>query len=132
MKELWPTCKVVRGSPRHCQSQGGVERVNQTVQKKLGNWMETNKSKKWSIGCKFVAWLYNTSYHNAVKNLPFVLVFGQQLWLISSKIAHSKNFSNPHFLLQNLLVCYLVSSEWTLTLSNSLYSLRSAWSKSGY
>jgi len=52
--------------------------VNQTVQKKLGNWMETNKSKKWSIGCKFVAWLYNTSYHNAVKNLPFVLVFGHQ------------------------------------------------------
>ena len=52
--------------------------MNQTVQKKLGNWMETNKSKKWSIGCKFVAWLYNTSYHNAVKNLPFVLVFGQQ------------------------------------------------------
>ena len=52
--------------------------------------------------------------------------------LLSSKIAHSKNFSNPHFLLQNLLVCYLVSSEWTLTLSNSLYSLRSAWSKSGY
>jgi hypothetical protein len=52
--------------------------------------------------------------------------------LLSSKIAHSKNFSNPHFLLQNLLVCYLVSSEWTLTLSNSLYSLHSAWSKSGY
>ena len=52
--------------------------MNQTVQKKLGNWMETNKSKKWSIGCKFVAWLYNTSYHNAVKNLPFVLVFGHQ------------------------------------------------------
>ena len=78
VKELWPTCKIVRGSPRHCQSQGGVERVNQTVQKKLGNWMETNKSKKWSIGCKFVAWLYNTSYHNAIKNLPFVLVFGHQ------------------------------------------------------
>lgn len=78
VKELWPTCKVVRGSPRHCESQGGVERVNQTVQKKLGNWMETNKSKKWSIGCKFVMWLYNTSYHNAVKSLPFVLVFGHQ------------------------------------------------------
>ena len=52
--------------------------MNQTVQRKLGNWMETNKSKKWSIGCKFVAWLYNTSYHNAIKNLPFVLVFGHQ------------------------------------------------------
>ena len=78
LKALWPNAKVVRGSPRHCQSQGGVERVNQTVEKKLGYWMITNKSTRWSIGCKFVAWLYNTSYHNAVKNLPFVLLFGHQ------------------------------------------------------
>ena len=55
-----------------------MERVNQTVERKLGYWMKSNNSNKWSLGCKFVAWFYNTSYHNAVKNLPYVLVFGQE------------------------------------------------------
>jgi hypothetical protein len=42
VKNLWPDCQMVRGSPRHLESNGGVERVNQTIQKKLGGWMKTN------------------------------------------------------------------------------------------
>ncbi len=36
LMNLWPECQMVRGSPRYSESTGGVERVNQTVQKKLG------------------------------------------------------------------------------------------------
>ena len=36
VKNLWPECMMVRGSPRHSESNGGIERVNQTVQRKLG------------------------------------------------------------------------------------------------
>ena len=50
LKNLWLECQMVHGSPRHSESNGGVERVNQTVQKKLGRWMKTNASKHWSIG----------------------------------------------------------------------------------
>ena len=56
LKNLWPECQMVCGSPRHSESNGGVERVNQTVQRKLGGWMKTNNTKHWSVGCKIVAW----------------------------------------------------------------------------
>jgi hypothetical protein len=39
LKQLWPDCRMVRGSPRHSESNGGVERINWTVQQKLGAWM---------------------------------------------------------------------------------------------
>ena len=68
---------MVRGSPRHSESNGGVERVNQTVQKKLGAWMKENKTKHWSIGCKIVQWRYNTQVHQTLRDTPYHLTFGQ-------------------------------------------------------
>jgi hypothetical protein len=44
LKLLWPDCRMVRGSPRHSESNGGVERVNWTVQQKLGAWMRDNRT----------------------------------------------------------------------------------------
>ena len=58
---------MVRGSPRHSESNGGVERVNQTIQKKLGAWMSENKSKHWSVGCKIAQWRYNTQVHQTLR-----------------------------------------------------------------
>ena len=68
---------MVRDSPRHSESNGGVERVNQTVQQKLGGWMKTNNSKHWSIGCKLVQWRINTQHHRTIKDTPYHLVYGQ-------------------------------------------------------
>jgi hypothetical protein len=76
LKNLWPECQMVRGSPRHSESNGGVERVNQTVQRKLGGWMKTNKTKHWSVGCKLVQWRVNTQYHRTIKDTPYHLVYG--------------------------------------------------------
>jgi hypothetical protein len=42
LKLLWPDCRMMRGSPRHSESNGGVERINQTVQQKLGAWIRDN------------------------------------------------------------------------------------------
>ena len=50
IKNLWPEVKLVRGSARHSESNGGVERVNQTVEKKLGAWMKDNSSKRCGGG----------------------------------------------------------------------------------
>jgi len=76
LKNLWPECQMVRGSPRHSESNGGVERVNQTVQRKLGGWMKTNNTKHWSVGYKIVQWRVNTQFHRTLKDTPYHLVYG--------------------------------------------------------
>ncbi len=77
IKNLWPECKMVRGSPQHSESNGGMERVNQTVQIKLGGWMKTNKSNNWAIGCKICQWRINTQVHQTIKDTPYHLTYGQ-------------------------------------------------------
>ena len=70
---------MVRGSPRHSQSNGGIERPNLTVENKLGAWMKDNNSTKWSVGCKIVQWRINTQINRAVGNkTPYHLAFGQK------------------------------------------------------
>ena len=54
IKQLWPECQMVRGSPRHSQSNGGVERVNRTIQSKLGAWMTGNNSRRWSVSYRLM------------------------------------------------------------------------------
>jgi hypothetical protein len=78
IKHLWPECRMVRGSPRHSQSNGGIERVNRTVQYKLGSWMTDTNSRRWSVGCRLMMWRYNTQMHRTVKDIPYRLVFGQK------------------------------------------------------
>ena len=78
IKNLWPEVKLVRGSARHSESNGGVERVNQTVEKKLGAWMKDNSLKRWSVGCKLIQWRINTSMHWGIKSVPYVLTYGHR------------------------------------------------------
>jgi hypothetical protein len=77
IRHMWPDCRMVRGSPRHSESNGGVERVNQTVQTKLGTWMRDTHSRRWSVGCRVVMWRYNTQIHRTLGNIPYRLLFGQ-------------------------------------------------------
>jgi hypothetical protein len=81
LKNLWPECQMVQSSPRHSESNGGVERVNQTVQKKLAGWMKINNSKHWSIGCKIVQWRINTQVCQTIKDTPYHLTYGQHPWV---------------------------------------------------
>jgi hypothetical protein len=75
IKNLWPEVKLVRGSARHSESNGGVERENQTVEKKLGAWMKDNNSKRWSVGCKLIQWRINTPMHWGIKSVPYVRTY---------------------------------------------------------
>ena len=76
IKNVWPECTIVHGRPRHSESQGGIERLNRTVQQKLAAWMLENNSKKWSVGVKFVRWQINTQRSRATGELPYTLVYG--------------------------------------------------------
>jgi hypothetical protein len=77
VKNLWPECQLVWGSPPHSESIGGVERVNQTVQKKLGAWMKENNSTHWAIGYMIMQWRYNAQVHQTLKDTPYHLTYGQ-------------------------------------------------------
>ena len=77
IKLLWPECRMVRGSPRHSPSNGGVERLNRTMEEKLGAWMASTGNTNWSIGCRLMMWRYNTQEHRTVGDVPYRLVFGQ-------------------------------------------------------
>ncbi|KAL8578594.1 hypothetical protein ACOMHN_015050 [Nucella lapillus] len=77
LSTLWPNLKLVTGRPRHPQSQGAVERVNGVVQDKLAIWMRENKTKKWSMGLRFVQWQINISEHETIRQSPFKVTFGE-------------------------------------------------------
>jgi hypothetical protein len=69
--------KMVKGSARHSESNGGVERVNLTTEKKLAVWMKQNNSTDWATGSMFVQWQINTSFHHGIKDIPYRLTYGQ-------------------------------------------------------
>ena len=73
IKQVWPQCKIVHGRARHSQSQGGIERLNRTVEGKLATWMSDSKSKHWAVGRHFVRWQINTSLTEATNKKPYVL-----------------------------------------------------------
>jgi len=92
LKNLWPECQMVRGSPKHSESNGGVERVNQTVQRKLGGWMKMNKTNHWSVRCKLMQqWRVNTQYHCTIKDTPYHLVYGMHPRVGISKLPISQS-----------------------------------------
>jgi hypothetical protein len=77
VKVLWPECSMVRRLPRHSPSNGEVERVNRTIEEKLGAWMAETQNTNWSIGCCLMMWRFDTQEHRMVGNVPYLLVFGQ-------------------------------------------------------
>ncbi|KAL4090899.1 hypothetical protein QTP88_025657 [Uroleucon formosanum] len=76
IKELWPEYIIVHGRTRHLQSQGSIERSNQDVENMLRAWMKDNKTKKWSIGLKFVQFQKNSSHHRIIGRSPYKELFG--------------------------------------------------------
>eukprot|EP00956_Cyclotella_meneghiniana_P013890 scaffold20361_cov46-Cyclotella_meneghiniana.AAC.3 len=74
---LWPTCGVICGTPRHSESNGGIERRNRTFEERLGACMVQYKTKHWSVMLKLVVWSVNTSWHKGIKDIPYRSLTGQ-------------------------------------------------------
>ncbi|CAF4947546.1 unnamed protein product [Pieris macdunnoughi] len=74
--QLWPECKIVHGGPRRPQTQGSVERSNQDVENMLRCWMKDNDSANWSVGCYFVQYYKNSSFHRIIGRSPYRALFG--------------------------------------------------------
>ncbi len=67
---MWPTLKLVNGSPRHPQSQGSVERSNQDIENMITSWCSDNKTPKWSRALMFVQYSNNVSHHSGIGMSP--------------------------------------------------------------
>jgi hypothetical protein len=70
---------MARGSSRHLLSNGGIERMNCTVQRNLGAWVDETQSQHLSVGCKLVQWRINTQINRTIGNeTSYQLAVGQK------------------------------------------------------
>jgi hypothetical protein len=75
--KIWKDCKIVHGSLHHPQSQGSVERAKADIETMVTQWMKDENSTKWSWGIHFIAHKKKTRYHEGIKQIPYVLRYGQ-------------------------------------------------------
>lgn len=86
-------------------------------------WMCSNNSTRWLIECAKVAWQINTQYHHTVKNLPYILTFGQWpcIGISSGPCAHWGDEDRGRVLLQSsscqisqtIMMISLLTLRWT-------------------
>jgi transposase InsO family protein len=77
LAEFWPETKIVRGKPRHSQSQGAVERANREVQDMLKHEMRLRNTTQWSKLLKFVQFKKNCIHHEGIGRKPYEALFHQ-------------------------------------------------------
>lgn len=78
MKTLWPDTQLIRGSPRHPQSQGSVERANGDIKMMLCGLMREKNTSNWVDVLPLVQWTKNTVVHRVIGMTPYEAVFGQK------------------------------------------------------
>ena len=79
IRDIWPDCKIIHGKPRHRQSQGSVERVNQEVMHVLGSLMRKSQDPCWVKYIPIVQHSINTSPHSTLEgNSPYRILFGRE------------------------------------------------------
>ena len=76
MNTFWPGTKLVRGSPRHPQSQGSVEKANGDIKTMLSGLIK-EKEKSWVDLLKQVQYTKNMVYHSVIEQSPYEALFGQ-------------------------------------------------------
>jgi Integrase core domain len=67
----------VRGRPRHPKNQGQVERVNQTLTRKLAKALSIQTVKRWINVHREVVFKYNTTWHRANNTTPMQVFRGR-------------------------------------------------------
>lgn len=68
--------KIVHSKPRHPQSQGSVEKVNQDIENMVWAWMQDEQTNHWSDWLRFVQLMKNRAFHSGIKRTPYEALFG--------------------------------------------------------
>jgi hypothetical protein len=76
IQEYFPITQLVKGRPRHPQSQGLMERGNGPFKDALQDWMRENKTNCWHKGAYVVNLQLNQRSHEARDNLtPYEMMY---------------------------------------------------------
>ena len=80
VKKFLPTIHLIKGRPRHPQSQGAVERGNGTFKQRLSSWMSDNggEAADWTIGASIVQMSINMTPHQGRDSaIPYETYLGE-------------------------------------------------------
>lgn len=69
----------VHGAPYHPQSQGVVERFNQTLKIQVAKYMDECKTNRWLDYLPSATRLYNKNFHEGIKGFPYEVWSGQKI-----------------------------------------------------
>jgi transposase InsO family protein len=65
----------IKSRPRHPQSNGKFETLNQTITCYMQKFLYEVESKVWIVLLEKITYNYNTSVHSAIKKTPFTIFF---------------------------------------------------------
>lgn len=91
--------KVKHGGPYHPQSQGRVERFNQTVEHQLAKAMHEKKTERWIDLLDDVVRQYNITVHSTTEATPFEAMYGGRRPEGFYKIYHAGNVNDECLML---------------------------------
>ena len=77
IKKYFPTIKIIKGRPRHPQSQGMIERSHGPFKEAIQKWMSDNNNPNWTVGAFIVQYNMNRRPSDPRNDTqPYVSYFG--------------------------------------------------------
>uniref|UniRef100_A0A8C2S687 Integrase catalytic domain-containing protein n=2 Tax=Capra hircus TaxID=9925 RepID=A0A8C2S687_CAPHI len=76
LNEVWPDLKIVLGKSHPGQGQGFLERASRDVKTMLSAWMQSNHSRHWTEGLRFMQVVRNQAFDGSLQQSPYEAMFG--------------------------------------------------------
>ncbi|XP_045841509.1 KRAB-A domain-containing protein 2 isoform X2 [Meles meles] len=88
LSEVWPDLKIACGQQRPGQGPGSLEQVGHDVKNTVKAWMQSNCSRHWAEGLRFVQMVRNQLFDVSLQRSPYEAMFGfkARLGLYSSRL----------------------------------------------
>ena len=86
--------RIIHGRPRHPQSQGMIERFNQTIKRWMAKVLFGNPVKRWIDVHENVTYKYNATVNRSTNKSPFLLFFGKEGFNVPSLLPEIDEFGS--------------------------------------
>uniref|UniRef100_A0A8C0K3S7 KRAB-A domain containing 2 n=1 Tax=Canis lupus dingo TaxID=286419 RepID=A0A8C0K3S7_CANLU len=88
LNEVWPDLKIVCGKHHPGQGPGSLERASHDVKNMVNAWMQSNRSRRWAEGLRFMQMVKNQLFDVSLQQSPYEAMFGfkAKLGLYSSHL----------------------------------------------
>lgn len=89
--------KQIFGRARHPQSQGQIERLNQTIKRFLSRSLNLTQEKMWSRILDEVVYEYNTTFHRATGSTPIKILLGTKGYNCEEEANYNLDYDEKDF-----------------------------------